>query len=241
MLLLIGPTGLTARLRLTLLLGVSGGCVCLTSPIAAATQFQAGFMRQAGTEGAAAAQLALSNLSGHSPLAPGRYPVSLTVNLKPFEQRSLDFHLDQANGQLTACLPAQLLQDIGVNLAALAEPLPAADACIDLPRLIPQASARFDSQRLSLALSIPQVAMRREVSGQIDPARWDSGINAAFVNYQLAAHAITATTCTSMAASTSASGGCAAARPCVRTLRASATGPAPTLTRSGTCRAPTPT
>lgn len=187
MLLLIGPTGLTARLRLTLLLGVSGGCVCLTSPIAAAPQFQAGFMRQAGTEGAAAAQLALSNLSGHSPLAPGRYPVSLTVNLKPFEQRSLDFHLDQANGQLTACLPAQLLQDIGVNLAALAEPLPAADACIDLPRLIPQASARFDSQRLSLALSIPQVAMRREVSGQIDPARWDSGINAAFVNYQLAA------------------------------------------------------
>ena len=45
----------------------------------------------------------------------------------------------------------------------------------------------FDGRRLQLAISIPHIAMRRDVIGYVDPERWDYGINAAFLNYQVSA------------------------------------------------------
>lgn len=189
--LLIRPAGLTNRLRLTLLLASTGGSLWLLPSMAVAVEFQSGFMRQAGTEGAAAAELALTRLSQQNSLSPGRYPVNIVVNLKPFAERTLAFDLDANTGQLHACLTTGLLTDIGVRLEALAPPLPGPDSCVDLPVLIPEASAYFDSRQLSLSLSIPQIALRREISGRIDPARWDSGINAAFINYQASAQQAT--------------------------------------------------
>lgn len=53
-----------------------------------------------------------------------------------------------------------------------------------IERYIPDASSRLISlQRLNL--SIPQAAMSVQSRGYVDPARWDDGIPAAFVNYSL--------------------------------------------------------
>jgi outer membrane usher protein len=54
-----------------------------------------------------------------------------------------------------------------------------------IERFIPDASSRFDFATQRLNLSIPQAAMNVQSRGYVDPARWDDGIPAAFVNYNL--------------------------------------------------------
>ncbi|WP_032633100.1 fimbria/pilus outer membrane usher protein [Pseudomonas viridiflava] len=187
MLFFTGPSCLTARLRLTFMFVVGGGSVWPWHATVHASDFQSGFMRQNGAEGAAAAALALANLDNDDSLAPGRYHVSILVNLNHFDERPLEFVLADGQQRLTPCLSRDLLEEIGVRLASLVAPVPAGDACIDLATLISGAGVSFDSRRLTLSLSIPQIALRRDVAGYVDPARWDSGINAAFVNYQVSA------------------------------------------------------
>ena len=50
---------------------------------------------------------------------------------------------------------------------------------------------------IQLALSIPQIALRRDVAGSVAPERWDNGINAAFVSYQASAQHFSGNTGTS--------------------------------------------
>ncbi len=76
---------------------------------------------------------------------------------------------------------------MGLKLDSLAEPLPASVSCVDLPAFVPGAQMAFDSGQLLLSISIPQIALRRDVVGYVDPERWDYGINAAFINYQASA------------------------------------------------------
>lgn len=182
---------LASRVRLTFLFVVGGGGITSLQSTAIqasqAVEFQPGFMRQGGIEAAGAAERALANLSNQHSLAPGRYRVSLYVNLNYVDEREIDFQLDAHQNQLMPCLSFGLLESFGVRLDSLVDPQPAQQDCIDVRGLIPGAHINFDSSKLSLALSIPQIAMRRDVAGYIDPERWDAGINAAFVNYQVSA------------------------------------------------------
>jgi outer membrane usher protein len=88
---------------------------------------------------------------------------------------------------LVPCLSRQLLNDIGVKLDSLVEPETMPGTCVDLPRLIPGALTQLDGGQLALSISIPQIAMRRDVAGYVNPDLWDYGINSAFVNYQFSA------------------------------------------------------
>lgn len=182
---------LPGRLRLAHLFVIgSSGVVLLKAPTVLATQsieFQSGFMRQDGVQDANAGALALSTLAKNLNLVAGRYRVEILVNLSFFDQREIDFNLSPDGEQLLPCLSRELLEHIGVRLDSVANPEGLQAACVDLPTLIPSAEIDFDTSRLSLALSIPQIAMRRDVVGYVDPARWDAGINAAFINYQLSA------------------------------------------------------
>ncbi|WP_082433409.1 fimbria/pilus outer membrane usher protein [Pseudomonas sp. NBRC 111130] len=149
-------------------------------------RFNPGFLRQVGDQRTGDSTVLLESLASDQTLVPGRYRVSLLMNLDHLGQHELDF-VAGADGQLHPCLPGPLLNDLGVKLDALADPeLPNA-TCVDLPAVIPGALISFESHELRLSISVPQIAMRREVAGSVDPARWDSGINAAFVNYQASA------------------------------------------------------
>lgn len=183
----LGPLGLNGRLRLSVLLIATGGGLSMPLCMAQADEFQAGFMQHAGAEGAAAAELALTHLGNEHSLGPGRYLVSILVNRSPFDERELEFQLDTARQGLSACLSPDLLTEAGIRLDSLAEPVALTDACVDLPGLFPGATVEFDSRQLILSVSVPQIAMHRDVQGYIDPVRWDAGINAAFINYQVSA------------------------------------------------------
>jgi outer membrane usher protein len=144
-------------------------------------EFQSGFMHQSG----AASTLALDVLGQGQAFVPGRYRVAIQINRHYFGERELDFHVDPDRQSLSPCLDAGLLEQLGIKLESFASSLEA--ACVDLPALIADSKIEFDASRLLLSLAVPQIAMRRDRVGQVDPEQWDAGINAAFVNYQVSA------------------------------------------------------
>ncbi|WP_248804640.1 fimbria/pilus outer membrane usher protein [Pseudomonas sp. MWU13-2100] len=177
---------LPLRLRLAHLFVIGSGVTLLEARPVLATQtleFQSGFMHQGGDAGA----LALEALSQGQVFGPGRYRVDIQVNRGYFGERELDFSLDPDQQGLSPCLSAELLNQLGIKLDSFASPLDLSDTCVDIETLIADARVEFDAGKLLLSLSIPQIAMRRDVIGRVDPEQWDTGINAAFVNYQVSA------------------------------------------------------
>ncbi|WJD64142.1 fimbria/pilus outer membrane usher protein [Pseudomonas kurunegalensis] len=184
-----------SRMRLAPLLALGGTSLllCAYRPALAsppAPVFNASFMRQAPGESADAAQLALQSLAVSESLAPGRYRVGITLNLAYLGERELDFlpSLDQQG--LQACLSADLLREFGLREEALEQPLDDSMPCQDLASLLPDARAELDPGKLQLAVSIPQFALRRDIAGAVPAEHWDAGINAAFLNYQVATQAL---------------------------------------------------
>ncbi|WP_225378473.1 fimbria/pilus outer membrane usher protein [Escherichia coli] len=117
----------------------------------------------------------------------GRYLVDIRVNGTLLDTRTLNFVHDE-RGNLVPELTRKDLDGLGVNvgrlesLKALPEDVPVGD----ISRLIPDASARLDLAKLSLNLSVPQIAMKPNFAqGLADPSRWDEGMPALLMNYML--------------------------------------------------------
>lgn len=185
-----GRRRLPARQRFAQLFLIGSGSAALVEagPVLASSplSFQSGFMHQGVGQPADAGQLTLQALADAQDLGPGRYRVEVRVNHEYRGQHELDF-VRQGADQLTPCFDAELLELFGVKLDAIADPEQLQGSCLQLKTLIEGARTDFDGGRLQLAISIPQIAMRRDVTGYVDPERWDDGINAAFVNYQVSA------------------------------------------------------
>ena len=177
-----------AFLQCTVLIGASiTGLKTDSAHASTPVEFQSTFMRQMDTHDLDAGALALNTLSSTLHLTPGRYRVSIDINLSFFDSREIDFAANPQGDELTPCLSPTLLNDMGVKLDGLEQSVGELDTCVDIERLIPGATVHMDGGKLTLSLSIPQIAMRRDIAGYVDPQRWDYGINSAFVNYQLSA------------------------------------------------------
>lgn len=184
-----------SRLRLAPLLALGGTSLllCAHRPVLASSPaplFNASFMRQAPGESVDAAQLALQSLADGEALAPGRYRVGITLNLDYLGERELDFMPGLGQQGLQACLSAELLREFGLREEALEQPLDESMPCQDLASLLPDASTELDPGKLQLAVSLPQFALRRSNANAVPAERWDAGINAAFLNYQVATQAL---------------------------------------------------
>jgi outer membrane usher protein len=181
----------SSRLHLVHLFILGSGSVTLfeTKPLLAApaVEFESGFLRQSPGQASNAGTLALSALNNNLDLGPGRYLVDVQINLNPLGQREIEFVLSPEGDRLLPCLSAELLEQFGVRLDSLADPALLQASCVDLRTLIDKADFDFDSSNLLLSISVPQIAMRRDGMAQVDPQRWDHGINAAFVSYQVSA------------------------------------------------------
>ncbi|WND11277.1 fimbria/pilus outer membrane usher protein [Klebsiella pasteurii] len=116
---------------------------------------------------------------------PGTYPVSIWVNNQEIAQSEVTFV--DSNGALQPQLTPAQLAEYGVNVSAFPafNTLHEGEPFTRIERYIPDASSRFDFATQRLNLSIPQAAMNVQSRGYVDPARWDEGIPAAFVNYNL--------------------------------------------------------
>ncbi|MFC6301118.1 fimbria/pilus outer membrane usher protein [Pseudomonas sp. CCM 7893] len=137
----------------------------------------------------AASSVDLQSLLANSSVLPGNYRVDLYGNDTLVGRRDIDFRRTPGTGKIEACLTLEMVQQLGVDIGKLqatgnlVEDDP--NACLDLPALIDHASVRYDVPRLRLLVSVPQSAMERGRRGYVDPALWDDGVPAAFINYQL--------------------------------------------------------
>lgn len=188
MTLLSGSGLIPVRLRFMRSLLVYGSSALLldASPALADLSFQSGFLRQGPGYGDAASQ-ALDTLVTMQDLAPGKHWVEIQVNSRYFGQRELRFDTDPQGERLLPCLSRELLEQMGLRLDSLANPALLETSCVDLFQLVPGAQISLDGGKLQLSVSIPQIAMRRDTLGQVDPALWDHGISAAFFSYQASA------------------------------------------------------
>ncbi|MGE8420904.1 fimbria/pilus outer membrane usher protein [Pseudomonas sp.] len=134
----------------------------------------------------------LQLLLASSRVLPGMYRVDLYGNDTLVGRRDIDFRRHPSTGKIEACLTLEMLQQLGVDIGRLqaSGKLDATDpnACLDLPALIDHASVRYDVPRLRLIVSVPQSAMERGRRGYVDPALWDQGVPAAFINYQVSSN-----------------------------------------------------
>ncbi|WP_261444860.1 fimbria/pilus outer membrane usher protein [Serratia fonticola] len=130
----------------------------------------------------------LSTFAQSGGMAEGRYPVSVFINQRDTGRYVLEFSKN-AQGIVTPQLTPALLENLGVNVPNIPvlKVLPPEQPVEDLPALIPQATVQPDIARLRLDLSIPQVAMKPDVYGSVDPTLWDDGVMALLANYNLSA------------------------------------------------------
>ena len=56
-------------------------------------------------------------------------------------------------------------------------------ACLDPAPLVPGSAWTFDTDKLQLNVTLPQIYIDVSARGYINPSRWDEGINALMVNY----------------------------------------------------------
>ncbi|WP_406909110.1 fimbria/pilus outer membrane usher protein [Klebsiella oxytoca] len=114
---------------------------------------------------------------------PGIYKVDIYLNGTWVEMDDVNFV--EISGKLHPELTASKLAHIGVKLTAfpllLQQPLD--KPLSDLGQYIPHAASQFDFSKQRLNLSIPQAALVSEARDYIEPAQWNQGLPAVFVNY----------------------------------------------------------
>lgn len=120
---------------------------------------------------------------------PGQYRVDVYSNGTLVGRRDVTFEKNELTGKVEPRITLDLLLQLGIDMQKLHdqklvdEEHPADH--YDLESMIDQASLSFDSNRLRLLVSVPQVAMSRGMRGYVDPELWDQGVAAGFINYQL--------------------------------------------------------
>ncbi|KPC54613.1 fimbria/pilus outer membrane usher protein [Amantichitinum ursilacus] len=129
------------------------------------------------------AMIDLSRFARGNPMPVGTSTVDVLVNGAAMGKEAITFKRPAQGGEAQPCLPAALLQRLGVDaemLLARAAP----DDCSVLQQLA-GAQASFDVNEQRLALSVPQLYLQRGARGAVNPARWDAGITAATLQYDL--------------------------------------------------------
>ncbi|NWB64489.1 FimD/PapC N-terminal domain-containing protein, partial [Pseudomonas sp. F1002] len=149
-------------------------------------KFDSSFMQSFGGT-SAGPNLDLDAIANSGSIGPGTYPVAVRLNQSFFGRRDMTFAKDADSGDVKACLSEDFLKELGIKLDGFVTPGEILPECVNLESLIEGASVSFDASRLVLDISVPQIALRRDAAGYVDPQEWDRGINAAMLNYQFSA------------------------------------------------------
>ncbi|HFF5942067.1 MULTISPECIES: fimbria/pilus outer membrane usher protein [Stenotrophomonas] len=155
---------------------------------APALEFNADFLHGAG------AGLDLSRFQNDGPL-PGTYSADIVVNDVLVGRHDVEARAGE-DGEVTLCLDPALFALMSLDETKLDAyrqkdegrdllPLPEQATCEAISRFIPSASVYLDSGEQQLQVSIPQAYLRSNRSGWVAPDRWDTGINAALINYSV--------------------------------------------------------
>lgn len=117
---------------------------------------------------------------------PGQYLVDVYLNQYGIGKADVRFEAKEGRRDAVPCLTREQLEKWGVIVQAFPAIAEAdKDVCIDVAAAIPDASVSYSAGTQRLMLSIPQAALRRSARGAVDPSKWDKGIAAGMLDYQL--------------------------------------------------------
>lgn len=120
-----------------------------------------------------------------SGIIPGTYSLDVYVNRKLVEQRDVEIMRDKRDNTLRPCISAELLRGWSVALHDDDK-----ERCYPLEQRIAGASMALTMAEHRLDIQVPQLSMHTQPRGAIPSTRYDDGINAAFMNYNLVANNI---------------------------------------------------
>ncbi|WP_038344370.1 fimbria/pilus outer membrane usher protein [Acinetobacter sp. A47] len=132
----------------------------------------------------------ISRFKYGNPVLAGEYNVDVYINGNWFGKRRMMFRSSEQDQNAFTCFSASSLleygvkQDVLVNRSGSNTP----DACYKIEEWIENAYYDFDTSRLRIDISIPQVALQKNAQGYVDPSIWDRGVNAGFLSYSGSAY-----------------------------------------------------
>lgn len=148
----------------------------------------------------------LSRFERGNPVEPGVYSLDVRVNGEGRGRMDVTFRAVSGSNIASPCFTLAMLDRLGVDGQALAKRLvvpgengeaeendtndktPDPAACHSLREALPDATYTFDSSDLTLDLTVPQIDLRKTARGYVDPSRWDNGINAGLLQYNVNAY-----------------------------------------------------
>ncbi|MEV5120072.1 fimbria/pilus outer membrane usher protein [Stenotrophomonas indicatrix] len=142
----------------------------------------------------ASARLDLERFAQADYVAPGTYRGDVRLNGQ--WQARTDILYRDVEGSSRLCLDPANLQAYGIAPARLQAdaqqlpvlPWPQEVFCGSLGDLVPGASATFDAGSQTLDLQVPQLYLRNEARGYVDPSQWDAGVPAFALSYNANAY-----------------------------------------------------
>ncbi len=135
-----------------------------------------------------------------NPILPGEYNLDVYVNgnwfgkhrmvFKSHDKKIQNSQIQNQNENAYTCFTASNLLEYGVKSEILntQKSVFNTSTCQKIEEWIDEAFYEFDSSKLRIDISIPQVAMQKNAQGYVDPSVWDRGINAAFLSYNASAY-----------------------------------------------------
>lgn len=144
------------------------------------------YFNPAFLNGESASVADLSWVNTGSALPPGEYNINVYINKNYAFTGNVIFAVDKSSGQevTAACLTASQLDALGVDMSqAKGVSLPLAKQCYFLNTLFPDSSTDYESQTLTLNITVPQSRMRNLPRGYVSPENWEHGIHAGWLNY----------------------------------------------------------
>ncbi|WP_380182296.1 fimbria/pilus outer membrane usher protein [Kalamiella sp. sgz302252] len=119
---------------------------------------------------------------------PGSYTVTVLVNNVSHGKATLPFYAFDGQSGAQPCFTLDALQRLGVKTEEIkesfAQAVIAKGNCARLEKAIPGSSSNYDSGDILLSLIIPQAYMHYFPRGYTDPASWEAGVPAVFIDYR---------------------------------------------------------
>ncbi|MFV3369085.1 fimbria/pilus outer membrane usher protein [Pseudomonas sp. NY15435] len=137
--------------------------------------------------GQGARSMNLSRFSQSNQIEPGTYNLDVLLNGTALGTQDIRFVAGDRPNHAKACFSRLQLEQFGVKLDQLPPDKLSAD-CLDPAALVEGASATVDVGEQRLDVSIPQAMLRRNPRGYVSPERWDRGVNAGFLDYNLSGY-----------------------------------------------------
>ncbi|EOV6478829.1 fimbria/pilus outer membrane usher protein [Salmonella enterica subsp. enterica serovar Infantis] len=128
----------------------------------------------------------VKKFSHGEPVPAGEYYSDIWLNGEWKGRTVLYFQASVDMDRTVLCLTPKLLSLLDLNEEVLKkEVMRKISGCTDISSALPAARTRFIPSELRLNIDLPQALLIHRPRGYISPAQWQTGVPAAFVNYNL--------------------------------------------------------